>query len=88
MAPDTTLPERTTEVAALVELNRLWARGCDFLGTRTALMGGAMSWVSERHLVSAISNAGGFGVIACGRHASADRKTVWCELDYNAPASR
>jgi enoyl-[acyl-carrier protein] reductase II len=29
-------------------------------------MGGAMSWVSERHLVSAISNAGGFGVIACG----------------------
>ncbi|MBV8705072.1 MAG: nitronate monooxygenase [Acetobacteraceae bacterium] len=29
-------------------------------------MGGAMSWVSERHLVSAISSAGGFGVIACG----------------------
>src|SRR4030095_2588335 len=29
-------------------------------------MGGAMSWISERHLVSAISNAGGFGVIACG----------------------
>lgn len=29
-------------------------------------MGGAMTWVSERHLVSAISNAGGFGVIACG----------------------
>jgi len=25
-----------------------------------------MSWVSERHLVSAMSNAGGFGVIACG----------------------
>ena len=25
-----------------------------------------MSWLSERHLVSAISNAGGFGVIACG----------------------
>ena len=29
-------------------------------------MCGAMSWVSERNLVSAISNAGGFGVIACG----------------------
>ena len=27
---------------------------------------GAMSWVSERNLVSAISNGGGFGVIACG----------------------
>jgi len=25
-----------------------------------------MSWLSDRHLVSAISNAGGFGVIACG----------------------
>jgi enoyl-[acyl-carrier protein] reductase II len=25
-----------------------------------------MSWVSERNLVSALSNAGGFGVIACG----------------------
>ena len=35
-------------------------------GTRYAIMGGAMSWVSERQLVSAISNAGGFGVIACG----------------------
>jgi len=29
-------------------------------------MCGAMTWVSERNLVAAISNAGGFGVIACG----------------------
>ena len=29
-------------------------------------MGGAMTWVSERNLVSAISQAGAFGVIACG----------------------
>ena len=29
-------------------------------------MGGAMSWVSERHLVAALSNNGGFGTIACG----------------------
>ncbi|PZU08824.1 MAG: 2-nitropropane dioxygenase [Sphingomonas sp.] len=42
------------------------ARGAQFLGSRYAIMAGAMSWVSERHLVSAISNAGGFGVIACG----------------------
>jgi enoyl-[acyl-carrier protein] reductase II len=47
-------------------LDPLWARGRRFLGTDTAIMAGAMSWVSERHLVSAISNAGGFGVIACG----------------------
>jgi enoyl-[acyl-carrier protein] reductase II len=47
-------------------LDALMARGAEFLGTRHAIMGGAMSWVSERNLVSAISNAGGFGVIACG----------------------
>ncbi|WP_425506435.1 NAD(P)H-dependent flavin oxidoreductase [Sphingomonas xinjiangensis] len=42
------------------------ARGCEFLGSEVAILGGAMSWVSERNLVAAISNAGGFGVIACG----------------------
>ncbi|WP_446740719.1 NAD(P)H-dependent flavin oxidoreductase [Sphingomonas sp. CFBP 13720] len=42
------------------------ARGCEFLGSDTAILCGAMSWVSERNLVAAISNAGGFGVIACG----------------------
>lgn len=47
-------------------LTALQKRGAAFLGTDVAIMGGAMSWVSERHLVSAISNAGGFGVIACG----------------------
>ena len=55
-----------TETAARARLERLWARGTAFLGCPIAIMGGAMSWVSERHLVSAISNAGGFGVIACG----------------------
>jgi enoyl-[acyl-carrier protein] reductase II len=45
---------------------RLMARGAEFLGTDYAILCGAMSWVSERNLVAAISNAGGFGVIACG----------------------
>ena len=47
-------------------LDKLWATGTSFLGTRYAILGGAMTWVSERNLVSAISNAGGFGVIASG----------------------
>ncbi|MFV0624238.1 NAD(P)H-dependent flavin oxidoreductase [Sphingomonas sp. ac-8] len=47
-------------------LARRMARGAAFLGTETAILCGAMSWVSERNLVAAISNAGGFGVIACG----------------------
>ncbi|THG41163.1 NAD(P)H-dependent flavin oxidoreductase [Sphingomonas olei] len=41
-------------------------RGAVFLGSEVAIMAGAMSWVSERNLVAAMSNAGGFGVIACG----------------------
>ncbi len=53
-------------VAAEARLDRLWQRGRAFLGCRYALLGGAMSWVSEHHLVAAISNAGGFGVIAGG----------------------
>jgi enoyl-[acyl-carrier protein] reductase II len=44
----------------------LMARGRAFLGSEHAILCGAMSWVSERNLVAAISNAGGFGVIACG----------------------
>lgn len=47
-------------------LDAAMARGRALLGARTAIMGGAMSWVSERNLVAAISNAGGFGMIACG----------------------
>lgn len=48
------------------KLTSLMARGAAFFGCETAILCGAMSWVSERNLVSAISNAGGFGVIACG----------------------
>jgi enoyl-[acyl-carrier protein] reductase II len=54
---------------ALTRLDRLWQRGRDFLGSRYAVMGGAMTWVSERTLVAAISNGGGFGVLASGSMA-------------------
>jgi enoyl-[acyl-carrier protein] reductase II len=47
-------------------LQELMHRGTEFLGCEVAIMGGAMSWISERHLVAAISDVGGFGVIACG----------------------
>ena len=52
--------------AAVRAYDALTVRGRAFLGADYPIMGGAMSWVSERHLVSAISNAGGFGVLACG----------------------
>jgi len=47
-------------------LDALWSRGTAFLGCEVAIMAGGMTWVSERNLVAAISNAGGFGVVACG----------------------
>ena len=53
-------------MAAYSKSHALMRRGADFLGSEHAILCGAMSWVSERNLVSAISNAGGFGVIACG----------------------
>ncbi len=48
------------------ELDQLWRRGTAFLGSRYAILGGAMTWVSERNLVTAVSEGGGFGVVACG----------------------
>lgn len=47
-------------------LDRHWDRGRRMLGCDNAMLAGAMSWVSERNLVAAISGANGFGVIACG----------------------
>ncbi len=47
-------------------LEALWKRGKDLLGSQYAIMGGAMTWVSERHLVAALSNAGAFGILASG----------------------
>ncbi|MBB3472224.1 NAD(P)H-dependent flavin oxidoreductase [Sphingomonas sp. BK345] len=56
----------TDAASGAARLARRMARGAAFLGSEVAIMAGAMSWVSERHLVAAMSNAGGFGVIACG----------------------
>lgn len=47
-----------------MNIQELMKRGIDLLGCDYAIMGGAMSWVSERNLVAALSNAGAFGVIA------------------------
>ncbi|MEG0678987.1 MAG: nitronate monooxygenase, partial [Carnobacterium sp.] len=41
------------------------------LGIKYPIIQGAMSWVADPSLVSAVSNAGGLGILACG-HATAD----------------
>ena len=65
-------PDAAAGRAATAKLERLWARGRDLLGTRFAILGGAMTWVSEHRLVAAISNAGGFGVVATGSMSPAE----------------
>lgn len=50
----------------MTDISNIWQKGQKLLGTKYAILGGAMSWVSEHNLVAAISNAGGFGIIACG----------------------
>ncbi len=46
--------------------DKLTKRGCDFLGVETPILCGAMSWISTHQLVSAVSNAGGYGVLGGG----------------------
>jgi enoyl-[acyl-carrier protein] reductase II len=58
-----------------------WHRGTQLLGTRCAIIGGAMTWVSESRLVAAMSNAGAFGVLAGGALTAA-------ELDREIAATR
>lgn len=47
-------------------LEKLWKRGKEFLGVEYPIISGAMTWISDHTLVSAVSEAGGFGVLAGG----------------------
>lgn len=47
-------------------IDRFIENGRQFLGSKYPIMCGAMTWVSDPQLVSAIGNAGGFGLLAGG----------------------
>ena len=66
IGPKQTLKTKSRRELAEKRLSKLWARGCEFLGVKYAILGGAMTWVSDHKLVAAISNAGGFGILATG----------------------
>ncbi|MBE0566402.1 MAG: nitronate monooxygenase [Krumholzibacteria bacterium] len=55
-----------TPVKATPQLDRIWKRGKEFLGTELPIMCGAMTWISDPDLVSRMSNLGAFGVLAAG----------------------
>ena len=45
---------------------RFFKRGCEFLGVKYPFICGAMTWISDPKLVSAVCNAGGLGCLAGG----------------------
>ncbi|MDD2388625.1 MAG: nitronate monooxygenase [Desulfobacterales bacterium] len=47
-------------------IDDFFKRGKDFLGCEIPIMCGAMTWISDPKLVSAVANAGGFGLLAGG----------------------
>ena len=47
-------------------IDRFLEKGREFLGSQYPIMCGAMTWVSDPQLVSAVGNAGGFGLLAGG----------------------
>ncbi len=51
--------------------DRFFEKGREFLGVRFPFIAGAMTWVSDPKLVSAVCNAGGFGCLAGGNAPAA-----------------
>lgn len=47
-------------------LTHLWSKGQAFLGVPVVFLAGAMTWVSNPELVTAMGRAGGFGILASG----------------------
>jgi enoyl-[acyl-carrier protein] reductase II len=47
-------------------LDRLFERGAEFLGVRYPIICGAMTWISDSRLVSAVARTGAFGLLAGG----------------------
>ncbi len=48
------------------QVDKLGKAGTDFLGVRYPLISGGMTWISDSSLVKAVSDCGGFGVLAAG----------------------
>jgi len=67
--------------AGRARLEELMHRGTEFLGCEVAIMGGAMSWVSERNLVSAISKASGARLMAFSPALSLAKKLMRSKVD-------
>ena len=50
----------------MLALDSLWKKGKNFLGVSYPIIAGAMTWISDSHFVSSVSNEGAFGCLAAG----------------------
>ena len=50
----------------------------EILGLKYPVIQGGMAWVAESHLASAVSKAGGLGLIAAAS-AQTYQLSIWCE---------
>lgn len=55
-----------TDYPKTTMFDRLGARGAEFLGVKYPIISGGMTWISDSKLVKAVSDCGGFGVLAAG----------------------
>jgi len=55
-------------------IDTFFQKGHQFLGSKYPIICGAMTWISDHKLVSAIGNAGGFGMLAGGSLSADDLK--------------
>ena len=64
-------------VASLKIKKMLKSRVCELLGIKYPIFQGGMAWISESSLASAVSNAGGLGIISC---VNADSEIIRKEI--------
>lgn len=72
-------------------LDKLILRGSEFLGVRYPIICGAMTWISDHGLVSAVARAGAFGLLAGGnspvevlqKEIEQTRATTHCPFGVN-----
>lgn len=67
-------------------LDLQWERGREFLGVRYPIICGAMTWISDSGLVTAVSRAGAFGSLAAG-NLPADKLEREIELTRQSTTS-
>lgn len=75
----------TTGTTDSADLQRLMAKGAAYLGSRLAITGGAMTWLSGVGLTAALSEAGAFGVLACGAMKPEELEAKLTELRGRCP---